>query len=354
MPMARGLSGKALSQELAIFYRCLSVLLNSGVQILRSLEAGAQQCSIPPLAAAIGSARGAVASGKRLSVALTGFPSFFTTLQVRMIAVGENTGGLHVILERLAEQAEKSVALRQKVASALTYPLLVLGLALLLLLAAPALVFKDLLRLFSELGVELPWTTRLMLFAANLLSGPWPYLLLVLIGLLGWYGYGQIEQHPGLKARWEAFLLAVPGLGTAFRMAATAEFCGALALCYSSGLPVVQAVTLCAGATGSVLMEQAGQLARQSLLEGETLYESLRASQLLTPVLLGLLAAGEESGQVASSLEDVAEMAEANLEVAVERATALLEPLVLLVIGGVVGFMVIATLSPLARVLQVL
>lgn len=340
--------------ELAVFYRCLSVMLNAGVHVLRALEAGAAQSSLPAMASAITSARAAVASGKRLSVALSQFPSFFSPLQVRMIAVGENTGGLHVILKRLADHAEKGVALRRKVTSALTYPLFILALSLLLLLAAPSLVFKDLLELLTELGVELPWSTRVVVALAEGLSGPWLYLGAGVF-VAGWFAVRRaMDADEEFKARIETAVLALPGIGPALRTAGTAEFCRALSLCYATGLPVMQAIKLCGSGTGSVLMERAAEQARERLTEGETLFHSLAESNLFNPMLLGVLWVGEESGKVADSLERAAELAEEDVDNALEQATALLQPTFMLVIGGVVGFMVVATMSPLVKVLQTL
>ncbi len=344
-------SGSLATQQ-ALFYRCLATLYNSSIHITRALHIMAAQMEHPLFRASLPDIARRVEGGRRLSDAMAQHGMVFPPLHSQLVALGEQTGSLHLILEKLARQAEKATELRSRVRAALTYPLVIFVLALALLIGAPALVFKDLLRLLQEMQVELPWTTQLMVLGSKIMGSPLVLLPLAAIVVALVAGAHMIKSDLTLRRKVEKGVLAVPILGDAIRAAIVCDFTRSLATCYATGIPILKGLELSASAADHQLFQDALLAARDRMRDGAALHEALQASEFFPGMTLHMVAVGEESGRLADMLERVAALAETQVEQTLAIATAAMQPLMLLLIGIVVGFVVIATMSPMLKVVE--
>lgn len=334
-------------RELSVCYRSLSVLVGAGVHIVRALRVVATQANDLALKNSLEKVVGKVETGWPLSKAVEGEVGF-SPLGRGLIAVGEQTGALHRVLDRLATMTERSQQTRYQLQSALVYPVVVFVLCLLLLVFLPGLVFKDLLVVLSDLGAELPLATRLLMLLSGLTSPP----ALLVIGLLLVLAFRSFRPSAEFFGRIEPALMKAPGLGFALSASLTAEFTAALCVCYQAGVPILQALDLCGGVTWSPHLARQVKAARKEMEGGATLSEALGSMGVFRPWTLHLITAGEEAGRVPLALDRVARASQEELEDALDLATQVLQPLMLVVIGAIVGFVVIATMSPMLKLVE--
>lgn len=344
--------GRRRAAAQAIFFRSLATLLNAGVPLSRSLDVLTNQVEYAPLRKALPVYVNQLMQGKALSRVLSQPTGLFSQLQLQLVSVGESTGGLHDVLERLASESEKSNALWMKIRSALTYPVLVLVLSLVLVIWAQNVVFKDLLGFLTTLGVELPWSTRLLSFSSKILTSPWAFVLVVLLaGAVVWVT-GFLASRLDLQRRLWAVAFELPGLGTMLRTAVAVEFCRALSITSSAGVPILRGLELSAAATANPLVRERVARARAAVAEGVLVADALKETDLFPPMMIHLLSAGETTGKLAFLLERCAAVCEESMDQAIEMATAALQPAVMLVVGVLVGFIIWATLGPMLKVVE--
>jgi type IV pilus assembly protein PilC len=340
------------SLEIAVFYRALATLLGAGIHIVRALEVLAAQTDYGPLNRALQTCARQVSQGKSLSSALAGFPKLFTPLNTNMIQMGEQSGSLHRVLERLAQHAEKTNEVHNQLRAALLYPLFVFALCLLMLALLPAMVFKDLLVFMQGLHVPLPWLTQ-MLFRLSLFICSPPALLLLMTCLIGLAAIlPKLWRRTDVQLAGYSQILQVPALGKVLKFTVGATFSRALASCYSSGIPLVKSLELAARSTENLLLTRALPGVCEQVQNGRALNTSLRETGLFPSLLIQLLKAGEECGTVADSLERAASLCEESLGHSLAIATASLQPIMLALAGLTVGFLVTATMAPMLKVIE--
>lgn len=339
--------------DLVIFFRSLATLQGAGIHIVRALEVLSVQLAHPAVKAALHDALRRVSSGSRLSSALAHHRPLFGPLQLQLLVAGENSGALHAVLGKLAEHAEKSQALHQRLRSAMVYPALITALCLTLLVILPGFVFRDLLRFLSELHVELPLATKLLLFLSKLVSSP--VFLLALGGslALACWAWSRLRTRPAFMEQVERLMLKVPGVGPTVNAAWVADFCRALACTYGAGVPLLNALEI-AGRGRSLVLNGAIDVVRTQMSGGEQLWRCLSQTGLFPPLAVQLIRAGEDTGELGAMLERVADSCEELVDERLTLLSSMLQPLVLLAVGLVVGFMVIAVMSPMLRVLEAL
>lgn len=342
---------RGLPAARALFFRSLATMLAAGVSLPRALDVLARQMQEGPLHRALPAYGTQLAHGKPLSRVLSQPPGLFSPLQLQLIAVGESTGAMVLVLERLAENSEKANRTWNRIGSALTYPVLVLVASLVLILWAQNAIFKNLLDFLTTMGGELPLATRLLSFSARLLSNPWFLLLLVAgLGGAGW-GLRRLAENRAMVRRAWALALRLPAMGNLLRTALAVDFCRSLALCVSAGVPLLRALDLAGGAAPwAVGLSRA----RERIAAGELVHQALSEVELLPPMTLHLMAAGESTGKLSFLLERAARLCEESLDSALESAVAALQPAVLMLVGILVGFVVYATLVPLTRLVETL
>lgn len=339
-------------KERAVFLRSLGLMLNSGVSILRSLEVLSLQGDSPALAHACGVIWGHLNEGQNLHQAMAQHPGMFDPYQLKLIQVGCETGRLAGILEKQAEHEERRHATAMRVRSSLVQPAFVFVGTIALVVLMPLFLFRGLLELVKDTGVELPWPTKVVLFASDLVRMP---LFWVGLAVLGFLAGRALTRNLGNRAARLAMgerLLKVPALGGSLRILAVYRFAGALELMVQAGAPLAPALTLAGEASSSLVLEQRLRLSVAKLLEGEELVESLEHADFFPEMFLQAVAAGQEYGDLSKGLQQTGGLLEQELEYRLQIVENMLEPIVMVCMGFIVGFTMIATMVPLLKVAE--
>lgn len=327
-------------------------MVASGVPIDRSfdhLSKQAEQATMGKISAELAVQ---VGNGMALSKAFATHSKVFSQLQVRMLAVGERTGNLHLVLGRLANYEEKRRATAMKVKSALTYPIFLVVLATFMLIVLPPYMFSGLFQMIATSGVEPPLITRVVIAVSNFIRSPAFWILLLVGGSLAAKAGPGLWQEPEVRRQVFERLGETPALGPFLRTLATARFARALELQLQVGESPLVGLVMACEASGNPLLEESADGIVSTIKGGETLVDSLKGCGFFPRPFLDLVRAGEESAQLPEMLGRSAAMYESDLEQAIDRFTALLEPLIMLVMGSIVGVVVIATMLPMMTLIQ--
>jgi type IV pilus assembly protein PilC len=339
--------------DTVLFTRQLATLLKAGlplVQAFRIVGEGLESRSLRQVVAALGTA---VANGMTLSESLRRFPRQFDALHCNLVEAGEQSGTLEVMLDRLATLGEKSEALRARVRRALQYPLIVLVVAVLVSGLLLVKVVPQFAATFASFGAELPLATRAVLSLSDL-AAAWWYHLLLAAAVAGLAGRHALAESPWFADCCDRLLLKLPVLGGILAAAALARITRTVATTFGAGLPLVDALATCAGVTGNGVYRQAVLQVRSALLQGQSLTDALRAARVFPPLVVQLVLVGEQSGTLDSMLERCATFYEAAVDRSVDSLAALLEPLLMTVLGALVGGLMIAMYMPIFRIGAVL
>lgn len=346
-------STRLRAAEIALFTRQLATMLRAGLPLVQAFDLTAQTLQPGPLRERISQLRDGVAAGLPFANALRQHPRDFEPLYCNLVAAGESSGTLDVLLERLAQHLERSEALKARVAKALRYPLIVLAVAfgvtaLLLVKVVPAFAAT-----FGDLDAELPKLTQAVLAMSEWTQLWWPWLLGLPTGTALVLRLGR-ERSVACRHWCERRLLHIPALGSVVKRAALARLCRTLATTFAAGLPLVDALAASAGATGNVVYQDAVMQVRSDLATGQRLSRALQQSALFPPLLVQLVAVGEESGTLDSLLARCAGIYEEEADRLTDKLTAMLEPLIMAVLGGVVGVLLLALYLPMFQLGSVL
>jgi type IV pilus assembly protein PilC len=331
-----------------------ATMIQAGVPIYRALHNLGQQTEHLDSALLCRALVSDLGNGLSLSRAAARHPRTFSAMQVGLLRVGETTGKLDEILKRLAGFEEKSQALRLKLRAALTYPAMILLFCLLGLALAPPLVLEPHFNLIRDLKVPVPWPTAVLIGFSAWMRSPWPYLFVLSAGILGHrYGLPYLARKD-VRLRVTQRALRVPRLGPLVRSVLVSRFARALAIQLEAGVPVHEALFLAGRVADNPLLERVADSLVKAMLGGRSLSKALRASKFFSPMFVSVVLIGEETGNVAELVDWLAESGEDDLDQALDTLSALLEPLVMALMGLLAGAMVIATLLPLARALDTL
>jgi type IV pilus assembly protein PilC len=341
-----GFFGARVSRRaLAVFTRQFATMLNAGLPLLSCLEILAKQTESPALRRVLGEVRTDVEGGLSLADALRRQPKVFDNLYVNMVESGETGGALDVILVRLANYLEKSAALIRKIRGAMIYPIIVLlaavvGISVLLIFVIP--VFA---RMFEGVGADLPAMTQLVVALSNLLK-VWALPLLIIFIALFTIIRRWHKTESGAKAI-DPIMLKLPIFGNLIRKQSIARLSRTLSTLLSSGVPIIDALEITARSSGNWVVEDAILKARSSIKGGENIADPLSKTAVFPPMVTQMIAIGEASGGLDEMLSKVADFYDAEVDQAVENLTSALEPVIMIVLGGVVGFIVISMYLPI-------
>lgn len=346
------MKGRVSHRDLAVFFRSFSLLFRAGVSLDKALILLAAQSEAPHLADACSSVAHALRRGVSLSQALGRFPNAFPELHLAMIRVAEESGGLPVVLERIAVHEEKAHSTFLQVRGALVYPICVLTACLLFVLVIPPWLSRELFGVLDRSGVELPLLTRAVLAFSAALHNPVTLAAAAGLLLLGATLASRALRQPRYRlALWET-LMELWGLGPALKALATARFSRSLEVALVAGVPLDLALRLAAKATGNPVLDRAAPRAVEALLDGASLPGCLSELGFFPAPFLMALEVGCETGQPSVMVAKVAQMYELELEHRAGLLISTLEPLVILFMGVTVGVTVIATMVPLMRLLD--
>lgn len=344
----RWVVGRVSADDLAIMTRQLAVLVHAGIPLVEALAALVEQVEHDRLKRVISDVKQRVNEGASLADALAVHRKVFTNLYVNMIRAGESSGALDVVLVRLADFTEGQARLRSKVKGALTYPaaMAVVGGAIMLILFA--VVIPKITKIFEDTQVTLPWTTRLLMGFSTFVSNWW-WALLLLAGAAFW-GFLRWKETPAGRARWDRFKLTVPIFGRLIRTIAIGRFSRTLATLLKSGVPLLAAMDIVKNVVGNVRLAEVIEQARQAIQEGESIAAPLKRSGEFPPLVHHMVAIGERSGSLEEMLGNVADAYEDQVDTTVGALTSLMEPLMIVLMGAVVTFIVFSVLMPILQI----
>jgi type IV pilus assembly protein PilC len=341
-----GTKGKSVpAKNLAIFTRQFSVMIDAGLPLVQCLDILGKQEPDKHFAATILATREAVEGGQSLADAMKRFPKAFDALFTNMIAAGEAGGILDTILKRLAIFIEKNVKLRGEVKSAMTYPVAIIIIAALIVAAILWKVIPTFASLFAGLGAELPLPTRVVIQASNLIVRFGWILLIVIPAIV--YAVRQYYATDKGRHTIDAILLKLPVLGNILQKVAVARFCRTLSTLLSSGVPILDGLDITAKTAGNAIIEDAIQSTRTSIERGETISGPLRDTKVFPSMVVQMINVGETTGALDTMLAKIADFYEEEVDAAVAGLLTLLEPLMMAVLGGIVGGIVIAMYMPI-------
>ena len=333
------------SKNLAIFTRQFSVMIDAGLPLVQCLDILGKQEPHKHFSAAILKVREDVESGAALADAMKKHPKTFDALYSNMIAAGEAGGILDTILKRLAVYIEKNVKLKGDVKSAMIYPIAVITIAAIVVAAILWKVIPTFASLFQGLGAQLPLPTRIVMKASDLLVA-YGWILIIVLGLLG-YAIKSYYGTEGGRRMIDAFLLKVPILGSILRKVAVARFCRTLSTLLASGVPILDGLDITAKTAGNAVIEDAIQVTRSSIERGETISAPLRETNVFPSMVVQMINVGETTGALDAMLSKIADFYEDEVDTAVAGLLTLMEPVMIALLGGIVGGIVIAMYLPI-------
>jgi type IV pilus assembly protein PilC len=340
-------------RELAIFSRQFATLIASGMPMLRTLHTLEEQTQDERIKEAIGGLRSDVEAGSTLEQAMERHPEVFDRLYRAMVRSGEQSGRLEDAMDRIAYQVEKSDSLRRQVKSALMYPALIFGFAMVVLVAVVAFVIPVFVGIFEQIGEEnpdektaLPLPTQICVGASDVLTGYWYVLIPGLIAsFVFFFRWKRTEKG---KAVWDRFVLKLPAkIGDVIQKVALARWSRTFSGSVAAGVPMLQAIKLTGETAGNIVLEQAMEDVYSAAKRGGSLAGPIQANPIFPPMVGHMVAVGEETGQLEHMLAKIADFYEAEVDAKVKALTSLIEPLMIVFVGGVVGFIVIAMYLPI-------
>jgi len=333
------------SADIALFTRQLATLLKAGIALLQALDILAEGCENRRMQALVKSLKQEIAGGSNLATALRKQPRHFDALYCNLIAAGEQAGALETLLERVALHLEKTQQLKARIKKAMTYPVTVLvvaGVVSTLLLVHVVPQFQT---LFAGSGGKLPGFTQVVIALSEFLRNAW-WLLALGLGTAVAGLRRAYRVSPGFRHRLQAGLLKAPLAGTLLKKSAVARYARTLSTTFSAGVPLVQALDSVACAVGNGPFRQAIERLRDDVSTGIQLNQSMTTSGLFPAMAIQMTVIGEESGTLDRMLEKVANHYEADVDTLVDHLTSLMEPLIMVILGGIVGALVIAMYLP--------
>jgi type IV pilus assembly protein PilC len=336
---------KVKLKDLAIFSRQFATMINSGLSLMRALTILAEQTESKTLAAIVGEVRTEVEAGSALSLAMSKHPRTFPPLMVNLCKAGEIGGFLDAVLLQIAENYEAEVKLRSKIKSAMTYPIVVACIAMIALVVMLTFVVPTFAKIFQSLGSKLPAPTQMLVDLSHAMK----YLLpLGIIGAIAfviiWKRIKHLESVRRVVDPWK---LKVPVFGMLFQKVAIARFARNLGTMIRSGVPILQALDIVADTTGNWTITSAVRDVQDSVRQGESLTQPLSEHDVFPPMVVQMMAVGEDTGALDTMLAKIADFYDQEVEATTEALTALIEPIMIAVLGGLVGGMIVCLYLPI-------
>ena len=330
-------------RDIGVMYGQLSDLLKADVPVLRALQILARATVSKPLATILAKVSEDVAAGKPLAEAMGAHPKIFTLLHVAMVRAGERAGFLEDVLASLAEFMERQDELRNKVLGAMIYPMLLVSLGLLIATGVLVVLVPMFRPLFGNM--ELPTPTLVLFAASDIVQNVWPVVVMgVVVGVAVAWTFAKSEYG---RRWWDRWRLNIPVAGRAARLIAITRFCRVLGMMLKNGVPLLQALAISKDATGSIMLADSIGQAAENVRAGETLAEPLKACGIFPPDILEMVAVAEESNQLEKTLLQIADTVERRTNRQVDTAVRLVEPMILVLMAGGIGFFGISLVYPL-------
>ncbi len=325
--------------------RLLGTLLHAGVTLPESLRALTDQVESQRFKGILSDVADKVNEGSSLADSMAAYPKIFPGLYINMIRAGEASGALETVLFRLAEFMEKQLEIRSKVTSAMFYPIVLSVLGAVIITVLMVGIVPKITSMFTDMNAQLPWNTRLLIWLSETITSYWWLIILAGFGVV-WL-FRKWVATPSGRWAWDRFLLNLPVFGELIRKVSIARFARTLSTLLQSGVQLLQALEIVKSLLGNVVLEKVVGQARDNIREGQGIAPALKQSGEFPPLVTHMIAVGERSGQLESMLSDVADAYDRETNTTIQRSTALLEPLMIVVMGVAVGFVIFSIMQPI-------
>jgi type IV pilus assembly protein PilC len=340
-------------KDLAVFSRQFATMINSGLSLLRGLNILAEQTENKLLARTIGLLRDDVERGSSLSAAMSKHPKVFSKLFVSMVRAGETGGQLDTVLLRVADTFEADYKLRQKIKSAMTYPTVVAGISVILVTIMLIFVVPTFAGMFTDLGGELPLPTKILLAVSK--SAKILVPLAVVLFVAGFIAYRKGRAtNAEFRLRTDKIKLRIPVFGLLFQKVALSRFSRTLGLLLRAGVPVLQALDIVADTTGNEVLARASHDVKENVRKGEPMAAPLERHDVFPPMVVQMIAVGEDTGALDAMLDKISDFYDQEVESTTESLTALIEPVMIAVLGGIIGSMIVALYMPMFKIFDLI
>ena len=339
-------------KDLAVFARLFATMIDAGLTMLRALTIMSEQSESAELRRVLRGVRQDVEAGMSLSGSFGKYPEVFPPLMVNMTRAGEAGGFLDVAMRQIADNYEAEVKLRGKIKAAMTYPVVVFFLAILMCVGMLIFIVPVFEGMFKDLGGELPLPTKVLVFLSSTMRYMLPAVSVsAVVGVFLWRRFGKTERVRNVV---DPLKLRLPVFGNLFAKLALARFARNLGTLLSSGVPILQSLEIVADTTGSIVISRALKEVQESVRRGETVAGPLAEHKVFPPMVVQMIASGEESGAIDEMLHKISQFYDDEVEATTEALTALIEPLMIAFLGGIVGSMIIALYMPIFKVFDLI
>jgi len=347
-----GFGGRVKMKDLAVMSRQFATMINSGLSLIRALNILSEQTESKKLAEILGEVRNEVETGKSLSEAMGGFPEVFPPLMVNMIKAGEVGGFLDQVLLQIAANYEAEVHLRGKIKAAMTYPVVVFIIAIIAVIGMLLFIVPVFAKMFITLGGELPAPTRMLIFLSEVLKKGFPvFIVAAIAGAVTW---GKVKRKEQVRNFVDPLKLRLPVFGTLFQKIALSRFTRNFGTMLHAGVPILQSLDIVADTSGNIVIANAVRDVQESVRNGESLTAPLAQHSVFPAMVVQMMAVGEDTGALDSMLHKISEFYDQDVEATTESLTALIEPLMIAFLGGVIGAMIIAMYMPIFKVFDLI
>lgn len=339
------IGNRVSAKDVAMMTRQLASLVKANVPLVEALSALVEQTDLQPLKIILNKVRDDVNEGLSLAKAFAIHPKTFDSIFINMIEAGESSGTLGLVLLKLADLKEAQMRLRSKVISGMTYPGLMAAVAAILVLGIFTFVIPKMAKIFDSMGKPIPETTKFLMAFSAIIIDYW-YLIFTAMGL-GIFFFTRWMNSPQGRPKWDAFKLRAPLFGPLLRMIALTRFSSTMSTLLASGVPIITSMTIARNLVGNVKIAEAIENAKNNITEGQSIAEPLKRSGEFPPLVIHMISIGERTGELPDMLRNIAETYEEQVNTRIEGMTSLIEPAMIVVMGGVVGFVVMSIMMPL-------
>ena len=333
-------------EDITVFTRQLATMMKAGLPLMQAFEIVARGHSNPSMTEMLMQVRSDVEQGSALGKSFSKYPKYFDRFYCNLVSAGESGGVLESLLDKLAVYKEKTQAIKKKVKTALTYPIAIIVVAIALIFIMMMFVLPAFKEVYANMGAELPRLTQLIMSLSDLfVDYGWIMIILLIVSAFGLYKLH--EKSPTFQKRIDALILRLPVFGTIVRKATIARWARTTSTLFAAGVPLVEVLDSVAGASGNILYEEATQDIRAKVTQGLSLTSSMQSTDMFPNMVIQMAAIGEESGSLDDMLNKAAEFYEDEVDNSVSRLSALMEPIIMVVLGSLIGILLIAMYLPL-------
>lgn len=333
-------------EDITVFTRQLATMMKAGLPLMQAFEIVARGHSNPSMTEMLMQVRSDVEQGSALGKSFSKYPKYFDRFYCNLVSAGESGGVLESLLDKLAVYKEKTQAIKKKVKTALTYPIAIIVVAIALIFIMMMFVLPAFKEVYANMGAELPGLTQLVMNLSDLfVDYGWIMIILLIASAFGLYKLH--EKSPTFQKRIDALILRLPVFGAIVRKATIARWARTTSTLFAAGVPLVEVLDSVAGASGNILYEKATQDIRAKVTQGLSLTSSMQSTDMFPNMVIQMAAIGEESGSLDDMLNKAAEFYEDEVDNSVSRLSALMEPIIMVVLGSLIGILLIAMYLPL-------